>query len=247
MGEGEAPEPEAPPTQPARAPEGVTTWFRKRRSWLVLGRTLGGFGAFIAAIVAVLQLVTGGDKPTVTGVAQPLSTVPLSLKAPGPAQEYAFGLVTDRTGKVRVEVPTAWGQVLGLGFIARGLDPAIEGRRLGPGLNAAPNVDAWRRDQVTPGVFIGVSKSILRYFTPNELARTVTFGDCAFEKAEAYTNEAFTGEIVHWRCPTGTRWIVVAATPTKSRDYALLIQTKLVSEADVAAYNRILSTFEARL
>lgn len=234
-----------PPKAPAEA--GRLDWFRKRRSWLVLGRTLGGFGAFIAAVVALLQFATGGDG-AVAGVAEPLTVTPQSLvRVSDAAPAYTYMQVTDRTGKVRVEVPTAWGQVLRVGFVARGLAPIPDGTTMGPGLNAAPNVDAWRRDLTTPGVFIGVSKSVLRYYSPSDLAHGVTFGDCTFERAEAYANESFAGEIVHWRCPGGARWIVVAATPAKSREYALLIQTKLVSEADVDAYNRILATFEAHL
>jgi hypothetical protein len=242
MGEGEG--------VPRQRPLWLPAWFQKRRSWLVLGRTLGGFGAFLAGIVAAVQFVQGDEgRPPVapklaalsSGVTTPPPT-PTSLK---PSYEYTE--VTDRERRIRVEVPTAWGNVLGNGWHARGLPPFPEEELIGPGLNASPNVAAWSGDFETPGVFIGVSRRVLQTYTPRQLASEITYARCTFDRREPYTNHAFTGEVVHWRCPGSTRWIVLAATPTGARDYVLWIQTKLVDERDVEAYNRILSTFEVSL
>jgi hypothetical protein len=236
-----APDEPKPPPEPApRA--GLASRLPHRRTWILIGRTLGGFGAFIAAIIAALEFAFGGGGEA-NGLAPALARPP----GTGDEQAYEFAEVTDRSGRIRVEVPTAWGNLEDDGWHANGLPPFADGERIGDGVNAAPNVALWRRDLETPGTFVGVSRTVLAHYSPRDLARGVTFGDCSFERSEPYTTTAFTGETVTWRCPGATRWIVLVATPTASRAYAVLIQTKLVSARDVAAYNRILNTFEVDL
>jgi hypothetical protein len=60
----------------------------------------------------------------------------------------------------------------------------------------------------------------------------------------SYSNADFTGAIVTWDCEGDAQWRVLAATPTESRSHLLYVQAKLVSAADVEAYNKILNTFE---
>jgi hypothetical protein len=143
-------------------------------------------------------------------------------------------------------VPSTWGNVLGNGWHAQGLPPTPEGELLGPGLNAAPNVAAWRSatDFETPGVFVGASEEILEEYTPATILQRVSFARCRTAGGGPYTNADFTGSTVIWSCPEGAQWRVLAATPTESRAYLIYLQVKLVSAADVEAYNRIFGTFE---
>ena len=43
---------------------------------------------------------------------------------------------------------------------------------------------------------------------------------------------------------TKTQWRRLAATPTTTRDYLMYLEAKLVTTADLEAYNKILNTFE---
>lgn len=63
--------------------------------------------------------------------------------------------------------------------------------------------------------------------------------------SETYASATFTGELVTFRCDdTKTQWRRLAATPTATRDYLMYLEAKLVSTADLEAFNKILNTFE---
>jgi serine protease Do len=197
---------------------------------------LGTIATFVVGTARVTDLVldggTGGIGPTIDEALLP------------PASGYEYAVVSDQTGQIRVEVPTAWGHVQGNGWHAQALDPIPEGELVGPGLNAAPNVESWRGDLRTPGVFVGASKAVLGEFDRTTILERVGFDGCTTTKSEPYTTANFTGAIKTWTCPRGAQWRVLAAVPTESRAYLVYVQVKLVSSADVAAYNRILGTFE---
>ncbi len=216
----------------------------KARPLLAVATALGGLGTFIASLVAVAQLFVGGSG---TGVAD---TIPET--GTGQAARYEFRQVeTDLNGRISVDVPTAWGNVRRDGWHATGLPGLADGELIGPGLNAAPNIDAWRTDLQTPGVFIGVSREILDHFTPTTLLDGVAFESCDRTAGETYTSDRFTGDVAEWSCAraggTPVRWLIVAATPTEKRDFLVYIQMKLVSPADEEAYNKVLNTFEVKL
>ncbi|MFN0155630.1 MAG: hypothetical protein ACKVUT_14750 [Gaiella sp.] len=214
----------------------------KGRPMLAVAAALGGVGTFIASIVAVAQLFVGGSPPAVA------ETLPETPAAAAAAYEFRE-VATDVGGRITVEVPTAWANVRRDGWHASGIPGFEDGALIGAGLNAAPNIDAWRRDLETPGVFIGASRTILRETTPAALLDGLAFDGCSHAGTKSYTNDRFTGSIVEWRCPRPggalTRWFVVAATPTETRDFLVYIQQKLTSAADTEAYNKVLNTFAA--
>jgi hypothetical protein len=197
---------------------------------------LGTIATFIVATARLTDLVVGGGGSTPVGDTISDSTLPS-------AGEYEYTRVTDDSGEISVEVPTRWGNVQGNGWYARAF-PELAGQRIGPGLNASPNVDAWREDLETPGVFIGASQEILDEYTPEEVLRTVSYDGCETTDRKTYANADFTGAIVTWDCEGDAEWRILAATPTESRSHLVYVQAKLVSSADVEAYNKILNTFE---
>jgi hypothetical protein len=211
-------------------------WWSRRRSWVVLGRALGGIGTFIAAIVAGLQFVggDGGKDGVSTGDDRPA---------------YVYTRIADDAVLLSVEVPTAWTDVLRNGWHARNLPPFADEELLGPGLNASPNVQDWgrQREHETPGVFVGASRTVLPEYTAHDLATRISFSGCS--KAEAaptpWENLQLRGETVTWTCPGDTRWVVLAATSRDPGDpYAVLLQAKLVAERDTEAYERLVSSLQ---
>jgi hypothetical protein len=200
---------------------------------------LGTVATFIVGTARVTDLVLS-DGGTPVG-----ETIPVSESTLPAAASYDFVRVDDETGQISVEVPSQWGNVLDNGWHARNFPKLEQETLLGPGLNAAPNVEEWAEDLETPGVFIGASEKILDAYSPEQVLQQVSFGaDCDTDSRRSYTNAEFTGAIVTWACENGTQWRVLAATPTESRAYLLYVQAKLVSAADVEAYNKILNTFE---
>ena len=231
---------------PESGAEVVSGWARiaqlvKHHPLMTVVSVLGTLATFTVGTVRVAGLVVGA------GIAPIGETIPANEFLSPPTASYEYVAVSDATGQISVEVPTAWGNVLGNGWHAQGLPPTPEGELIGPGLNAAPNVAAWRSatDFETPGVFVGASEEILGEYTPQKILRGVSFEDCRTTGGKPYTNADFTGATVNWSCPDGAQWRVLAATPTESRAYLVYLQVKLVSRADVEAYNRILGTFEA--
>jgi len=211
----------------------------KNHPLLTVGSVLGSVGTFVVGMTNVVGLFMGGGS---AGIADPISAGDTSLP-PGPRYEYVD--VSDATGQISVEVPTVWADVPGNGWHTRDLSPIPDNTVIGPGLNAAPNVETWKDDLTTPGVFIGASRKILRTHSAKMILRSLRFDGCSSTASETYTTDDFTGEIVTWSCPDApAEWRLLAATPTKSRSYLVYVQMKLVSSADVDAYNKILNTFE---
>ncbi len=212
----------------------------KNHPVVVLASVLGSIGTFVVSMAGVAGLFMGGGA---VGIAEPIDNSSLSA-----APSYEYVEVSDATDQITVEVPTVWADVLTNGWHAHALPGIPENEVIGPGLNAAPNVDTWKNDLTTPGVFVGASQEILqdREYSPRAILRDVRFtaSGCQKTAGDAYTNGEFTGDIVTWTCPGGAEWRVLAATPTESRSYLVYLQIKLVTSADVEAYNKIINTFE---
>jgi hypothetical protein len=199
---------------------------------------LGTVATFIVGTARVTDLVIGSSE---TPIGNPVSSEDVSLPD---AADYEYARVEDESGQISVEVPTRWGHTRGNGWHPTTFSEVPRGQRIGPGLNAAPNVEAWKEDLETPGVFIGASELILDAYEPEEVLQQASYSNCETVDRESYTNAKYTGAIVTWACDGGTQWRILAATPTESRSYLVYVQAKLVSKADVEAYNKILNTFE---
>jgi hypothetical protein len=214
----------------------------KSHPLMALVSVLGTIATFVVGTTRVAGLLVGGGDAV--GVGQPIPIDDSLPAVPG----YEYVVVSDRTGQISVEVPTEWGNVLGNGWHAsKALKPVLAGERIGPGLNASPSVEAWKTDLLTPGVFIGASRSLLEEFTPRGLLERVSYGACRTTGRESYSSKRYTGEIASWTCPGDTSWRVLAAVPTAAREYLVYLQVKLVSPRDAEAYERILDTFRVRL
>jgi hypothetical protein len=238
-GDETAATPDAPaeagePPAAATSGSGLVARLPRRRTWLLLGRTLGGFGAFLAAIVAATQFAFGGDDA---------SRDPSTSAAPS-NEPYSYVERRDASGRIALEVPTAWGNVDGGAWA-----PTNIGRLDGPGpigrkLVAAPNLGAWETagELTTPGVLVGLSGPILERWKPRDLANAFTYANCSSDHDEPYAGAGFSGWVVHWACDgSETRWLTFAGTTDEGSEL-VLIQAKLVSGRDEEAYRRVLAT-----
>jgi len=217
----------------SRPPEQERSWAQvpylvRQHPVVVALSVLGTLTTFIVGSVRVVDLVTGGPE-------QDLVSAP----------SYDYVEVSDESGQISVEVPTVWAEVRGNGWHARDIPGVPLETYVGPGMNAAPAVDAWSQDLETPGVFIGASRELQQEHDPTDLLRSTHPAGCASVKSETYASARFTGELLTYRCHgTKTQWRRLAATPTTTRDYLLYLEAKLVTSADLEAFNKILNTFE---
>jgi hypothetical protein len=201
---------------------------------LAVASALGSIGTFAAGMAAVIGLVTsdgggGGGQSTLAG-----------------APSYEYSLVSDRTGQISLELPTTWARLEVDGWHPRNLPPIPAGTLVGPGLNATTNLESWGVDLRTPGVFVGASREVLRWYPPKELVGNFSFGNCETTDADAYETEELAGETVTLTC-AGAEWRLVAAVPKDLPDYIVYLEAKLVSTADEEAYERMLATLELDL
>ena len=229
-----------PPTLPP-APEEtsqasfVTRMWPRRRTWIVLGRTLGGFGAFIAALIAAAQFAFGGEDPD-DGNGDGGSSTP-----------YVFTARRDQSGAIGFEAPTAWGNVNGSGWVASSMGVVADGTPLGPKLQASPNIESWSapRELETPGVFVGMSELLAERTTPRELAERFSYAKCNSDRSVPYHRGELDGWEARSSCPgTKTRWVTVVVTSTDNPGALVFVQAKLVGERDTAAFDRILATLD---
>ena len=146
--------------------------------------------------------------------------------------------ITDDTGALKVEVPTAWSDIDGGSWV-------VEDTELGPSVMAAPDLDAYLTTWNAPGMFFGATDE-------NELA-TDKMGvldafdyseDCTYDGRVDYDDGLYIGAYDIWSdCGgTGNIFVVLSATPEDER-YLVMVQTMVTSTADEEALDRILETF----
>jgi serine protease Do len=149
-----------------------------------------------------------------------------------PAAGYAnYRRVTDNSGAIVVEVPAEWSDVDGRAF------------EIGPGLVAAPNVDAYNNGYSTPGISILASRQLDR--NPDAVLDEVDFPACSASGRSDYDDGKFTGRSALFESCDGrdTSIVVVAAVPP-DRSYTVLLVVQTVDQRDFEALETALTTFD---
>ena len=154
-----------------------------------------------------------------------------------------FVTVTDDSGVVIVEVPASWAQVDGAPFTD---DAGNEFK----GVQASTNLAEFQNTWNVPGVAIYASQSAVTTTTPEALHEAMTSSmvtdGCQQADANSYDDGYHLGVYSYWtNCGgVGTSAIVVAANSVAG-DYVILMSLQAVTEADMAAIDRVLASFVA--
>ncbi|MDF2575124.1 MAG: hypothetical protein K0S05_2036, partial [Agromyces sp.] len=154
-----------------------------------------------------------------------------------------FVTVTDDSGVVIVEVPASWAQVDGAPFTD---DAGNEFK----GVQASTNLAEFQNTWNVPGVAIYASQSAVATTTPEALHEAMTSSmvtdGCQQADANSYDDGYHLGVYSYWtNCGgVGTSAIVVAANSVAG-DYVILMSLQAVTEADMAAIDRVLASFVA--
>jgi TIR domain len=167
---------------------------------------------------------------------------PSGLPPPPPGMR-----VTDQTGAISVVVPKSWGNMFTDGWHPQEYIPDIvHGSRIGPGINASPNVGNWFKDLTTPGIFVGASKLLVaKHYNP-VTALSEFAPSCDFASKQPAATHGLTGYQEMWTCPgSSTRYETVALWPA-NHSYIAFIELKIVTPVDESSGKRALDSLSVR-
>jgi len=143
-----------------------------------------------------------------------------------------FVLVTDDSGAIEVEIPAAWSDI----------DGAYDEAFGGPSIWASTNLDDFWDYYGVPGVAIDTTRDSSQnmYRILNEIDYSP---DCFDAGIEDYDDGIYVGYTRLWTdCPDDSSILVLAALPESQR-FIVRLEAQVVSDADLDALDRILSTF----
>jgi serine protease Do len=151
--------------------------------------------------------------------------------------------ITDDTGAIQVEVPSAWGEVDGSPWTSdNGADFAS--------IWAAPNLDDFENTWGTPGVKFNVTadkEKVGGHIQMLDASRSLAFlADCTLDDRYEYNDQVFRGYYDYWRdCGgAGTGYMILSAVPIEdSGNIIVFVEIQIASDADFDAADRILQTF----
>ena len=150
-----------------------------------------------------------------------------------------FVSIEDDSGSLLMTVPVEWSDVDGTFWTVGDED-------VGPGLKAAPDIDAYNNTWTTPGVFLAASQSLRQtYGSPTAFLDQFDLSDnCDYDGRTDYSDPLFTGAYdAYSNCGgEGSRFIVLVVEPS-TQDALVLLQAQLVTAADDAALEQILNSF----
>ncbi|MFD1374125.1 hypothetical protein [Actinoplanes sichuanensis] len=174
---------------------------------------------------------------------------PSSPAPPQPPPAYgAYDRIKDLTGTITVDVPAEWNSRRSNGWHAS-MSPYHRDVNVGPGLNAAVNVDDWIDGIMpVPGVFIGTSERMIRDgITLDRLASVFSPSGCRSGPARPYriARLGLDGLLREWTCNGGHQWIDIALEQP-DRHYLMNLQATIVSDRDRAAFERIAQSLDIR-
>jgi TIR domain len=169
-----------------------------------------------------------------------------SGSTPGPSTSPPGVPIMDVTGTISVVVPRSWDNRLYWWQPKQYIPGITYGTRLGPGINAAPNVAKWFNDWTTPGIFVGSSKLLVAHHYNPATALSTFLPGCNFSSRRPAESHDLTGYKDTWVCPNSTtRWETVALWP-KNHSFIVFIQLKIVTPADETSGKRALSSLSVR-
>jgi serine protease Do len=155
----------------------------------------------------------------------------------GAVPEVSYESVTDDTGAIYMDVPTAW--------TARDTAPIpMDDGTVVPYIAASTNLDGFRSGWTDPGILY--AKMPATTDIAASLAQYGFAGDCTDGGITDYSDPVFTGQYQLWQDCAGTTTDVVTlvALPADG-SYTALIQAQILTDADLEALDKAFATFNS--
>ncbi|MCB0968874.1 MAG: serine protease, partial [Ilumatobacter sp.] len=152
-------------------------------------------------------------------------------------EAYAdYMTVTDDTGSITVQVPTAWAQVDGAPI---DLGDGVAS----PSIVASPDINGYRTTWSTPGMEF-LASTTLAGTSAGDMLDLVTPADCDSLGRTDYDDGFFVGQYENFVSCGGTDTeYVVVATNSVDGQYGVLVAVQVVTVADYEALDQIMRSF----
>ena len=159
----------------------------------------------------------------------------------GSATYSSYVQVTDDSGALTMAIPAEWNDATGEAWV-------VDDQVVGGTISAAGNLQAFYETWSEPGVFFGASRVLAQTMNEQNMLdhdANDFSGDCVYEGRSPYEDAVYKGVYDHYtNCGgVGTTLIVLSAVP-ENRGFLILLQVQVVSQADLEALDKILSSFE---
>ena len=154
--------------------------------------------------------------------------------------EADFVAVTDSFGMIGVELPAAWSDLT----ISPWTYFSDVEEPVGILLEASTDLDAFYDTWDTPGMLIGVSRSLVGEIDAEGLLDNFDQSEeCDYEGREPYASALFTGFADTWtNCLDVGSTVIVYAGVNEEENYLALVPVQIVDESDSADVERALET-----
>lgn len=169
----------------------------------------------------------------------------LSGDVPDTGANYSdYTQISDDYEAIVVEVPSGWTDIDGRAW-------SDEGEVIGASIYAAPDLDGFLGTWATPGMIFNVSDDLARlggYVQLLDIYREQFIGACELDARYDYDDGYYRGKFDYFvNCggSGGADFLVLTAVPIDtSVNLLILVEVQILSEADVAAADQILATFD---
>lgn len=159
------------------------------------------------------------------------------------AATSGYTTVTDETGTLTMDVPSAWTDVVNGNFELNDTD-------VGVSMGAAADYDAYVSSFKEPGAYMAASSSLAQEH-PDDVEEVVLedrdfAGACTKDgRYDDYDDGTYTGKYEVWvNCDGGNNAFSVLAAVPQDRSFVVLVETNMVNEGDLDAQKKIWNTFE---
>lgn len=159
------------------------------------------------------------------------------------AASYDYVTITDDSGAIEMEAPSAWSDTNGSPWES-------DGQMIGAALSASPDRQAFNETFDVPGVFFGASPQLAQQYTPAEFLDQVigSYAEfCTYDGRFDYDDGLYAGVYDQYSdCgDSGASLINLAAVAGDGTQHLALVQVQTLTAADEEARSRILETFIA--
>jgi serine protease Do len=154
------------------------------------------------------------------------------------AAAYDYVPVTDDSGRLYVEIPSAWAELETAPYV----DPETGDEY--PGIVASSSLDGLANSYDVAGMAFVLDPTGL--VTVEDLLTTFEYSaDCVTDGPQAYDDTLYVGQSQFWKeCgPNGTGWVAVIAAQPEGGEFTALVQVQGITEADADALGHIIDTF----
>lgn len=157
-----------------------------------------------------------------------------------------YVMITDISGAIQMNVPQEWSEVDGsLWKTDWGGDPFVAASII-----ASADINAYNKTYGEPGVFFAASDRLGQlggYIQLLDGTKGWYEADCTYDRRSDYKDSVYEGKFDVWmNCGDEDGVVLIlAARPINDPDaFLILVEVKLINNADLAALKQVLATFE---